>query len=230
METIIQRFNNIFPYISTPDFFKNVYPKFLETNVGHWIIKENDTENNIKYIKLRLKDSETDWATILKEQLQIPDLQIVKDYETENKSIKDKFIQFKQEYKIPANLLALIKEDVSLLFYYTEEERNEYISFWENKVADEYKYYTEDEYKLYKTISYENQIVELIYENHYIDMGCSCKGCTIKRNNIISRIKKGEKISNKIIHEPSAPILIPFKKRIYIKKKAPTLKTIGRIF
>ena len=199
---IVTRFNNICPYIETGDHFKNVY------NIGFdysspfdfnkkYILKE---VNGIKYIKLRLKDSDTDWSRILKEILNI-DMHIVKDYETEKKVIKDVFTSFKRDYLIPSNLFDLIKEDDALKYYYSEEERNEYISNWTNKQTAQFITYTLIEYALYRTISNENIGYNVIQSNHYMDTGCTCRACNYKRTNIIRKINNGQQNTEKIIHE-----------------------------
>jgi hypothetical protein len=167
--SIIDRFNNIFPHIQTGDHFKNIY------NIGYdyaepfdfnkkYILKE---VNGIKYIKLRLKDSSTDWSRILKELLNI-DIVIVKDYETEQKIIKEAFSIFKSDYLIPRNFFELIKEDTTLKQYYSEEERNEYINNWTNKQTNDIVSYTALEYGLYKTISNENIGYNVLQSNHYM--------------------------------------------------------------
>jgi hypothetical protein len=37
--------------------------------------------------------------------------------------------------------------------------------------------------------------------NHYIDNGCYCILCNKKRREIFVKVKRGEKVSDKIIHE-----------------------------
>ena len=208
LSIIIKRFNNIFPYIETLDYYKNVYNIDYDGQFDFekkYVLKEVD---GIKYIKIRLKDCETNWTQILQDILRI-NIKIVKDYATENKIIKDSFIKFKQEYKIPSNLLDTIKE---LKFYYTEEERNEYISSWQSKVTDDFLSYNESEYKLYKSICSENIIEIVLQKNHYMDLGCTCQLCSIKRQSITTQIMKGEQVTDKIIHKLNNPIPILIKK------------------
>ena len=213
LSVIIKRFNNVFPYIDTPDYFKNIYNiDFGEGSFDFgkkYCLKELD---GIKYIKLRLKDSETDWSRILNEIFNI-NIKIVKDYATEDKIIKDTFIKFKKEYKIPNNLFELIKDDNSLKFYYTEEERNDYIFNWQNKVIGEYLPYTKEEYKLYNSICSENIIDIKLQQNHYMDLGCTCKMCSYKRSLITVQINNGVKVTDKIIHKMNPPIPIRIFKR-----------------
>ena len=201
-QCLITRFNNIFLYIETGDHFKNMY------NIGYdyaepfdfnkkYILKE---VNGIKYIKLRLKDSAIDWSRILKELLNI-DIVIVKDYETDQKIIKEAFSIFKRDYLIPSNFFEIIKEDTTLKQYYSEEERNEYISIWSIKQTSIHQSYNDQEYALYRTISNENIGYNVLQSNHYMDTGCTCRACTYKRKCIIHKLNKGEQNTEKIIHE-----------------------------
>lgn len=199
---IIKRFNNIFPHIETSDHFKNVYN--IEFNYSYpfdfnkkYILKE---VNGIKYIKLRLKDSLIEWSKILKDILNT-NITIVKDYETEHKVIKDAYIIFKREYKIPINLFELIENDESLKYYYSELERNEYINMWTSKKIGSFTSYTVSEYTLYKSISNENIGYNPLQLNHYMDTGCTCRACNYKRTSIIQKINNGEQNTEKIIHE-----------------------------
>ena len=202
-QCLINRFNNIFPHIETGDHFKNVY------NIGYdyaaepfdfnkkYILKEI---NGIKYIKLRLKDSATDWSRILKELLNI-DIVIVKDYETEQKIIKESYVIFKNDYLIPSNFYEIIKNIDTLKYYYSEEEINEYMSNWFNKQTSIHQSYNDQEYALYRTISNENIGYNVLQTNHYMDTGCICRACTYKRTNIIRKLNNGEQNTEKIIHE-----------------------------
>ena len=60
-------------------------------------------ENKIKYITLRLKDS-NEWGRILTNIFGFT-ISIIKDYESSNKPIKELYSKFKLFYKIPINLL-----------------------------------------------------------------------------------------------------------------------------
>ena len=126
---------------------------------------------------------------------------IVKDYETENKVIKDAYIIFKKEYMIPDNLFELIQNDESLKYYYSEQERIEYINMWSTKKTNSFTSYTVPEYNLYRSISNENIGYNVLQSNHYMDVGCNCRACNYKRKNIIEKINNGEQNTDKIIHE-----------------------------
>ena len=216
----IHRFNNIFPYIETGDHFKNVYNIGFDYTIPFdlnkkYILKE---VNGIKYIKLRLKDSLVDWSRILKDILNI-DIKIIKDYETENKAIKDAYIIFKQQYLIPNNLFELIKNDYALKYYYSEQERNEYINMWSAKNTNSFTSYTVPEYNLYRSISNENIGYNVLQSNHYMDTGCTCRACNYKRTNIIQKINNGEQNTEKIIHEVVNSEYLQNVKIPHLKKK-----------
>ena len=60
--------------------------------------------------------------------------------------------------------------------------------------------YTDVEYKFYINLYLENQYINDIQLDHYIDNGCYCKLCNKKRREIFFKAKKGEKINEKLIH------------------------------
>ena len=172
--------------IPIPESFDNVN-KFL--NINH---------KNINYIKLRLKDS-GNWGNILSSILNT-EIIIVNDYETNNKIIGKLYSTFKNEYKLPANFFEFIKNDKFLLFYYSEEERNQYLNLWKNKLSEPVLAYTESEYLFYVNLNLENQFYNDVQLEHYIDNGCLCKGCSFKRSKIFESMKKGLIIKEKINH------------------------------
>jgi len=121
---IINRFNNIFPYLDSTDHFINKYniviPEHFDYEKKYLLVKEN----NITYITLRLKDSSC-WGTILTNIFGF-DIRIVKDYESTNKPIKDIYNLFKKNYKIPINFLDEIKNCKYLNYYYSSDELKTY--------------------------------------------------------------------------------------------------------
>ena len=195
---IIRRFNNLFPHLSKEYHYKDAYqiPVPRKFNFQQKYILQNI--NGVKYIKLRLKDSQN-WGKILTEILETK-ITIITDYETNNKPIRDMFIKFKETYKIPENLLNIIEECPGLKYYYSNEEREEYLNSWREKKTWSVTPFTSDEYNFYENISIDNQYIYDIQSKHYLDEGCSCKACNLKRNNIIERIERGEKVSEKINH------------------------------
>jgi len=211
IQKIITRFNNTFPYTQIEDYYKNVY------NVNP-IQDTFDFENkyimtvrdDIKYIKIRLKDV-GEWSVILNKLLNIK-VVIIKDYETDKKTIHSTFTKFKNAYKIPRNFLEIVKKCPQLNFYYSPTEINEYISTWERKSTDNVKYFSQVEYEVYHTVSNENQHKINIQKNHYMDMGCTCKACSIKRFKNVNKLMNGDFNIDKIIHDDS---VVELKTQIY---------------
>ena len=200
IKKIITRFNNLFPHLAPSDHFKDKYdivvPEKFDFEKKYILVEKND----IRYIKLRLKDS-NHWRDILRSILHT-DIFLVNDYETDSKSVKDVYLNFKDNYKIPNNLLENIKNSVSLSYYLNDEERNEYIQNWQNKSTDEsHTSYTTDEYNVYNKITLENHHMSEIQTDHYMDCGCICVACDRKRRIVLEKVKRGEQTKERIIHE-----------------------------
>ena len=200
LDKLITRFNNLFPHIANDDYYFEKYnieiSKKFDFNNKFLIT----TQNYVKYIKLRLKDS-NEWGSILSDLLET-EIVVVNDHETNNKVIKDIYTKFKEEYKLPENLYELIKNDKYLNYYYSADEINIYMNEWSNKTNyfNIWNSYNEKEYELYLKITVENQSKNCIQYNHYIDLGCLCKLCSNKRNIIKEKAKRGEKINDTINH------------------------------
>lgn len=198
IKRISDRFNKVFPYLAVGDHYIDKYnipiPESFD-NVNNFL---NIKHNNINYIKLRLKDSDK-WGKILSKILST-EIIIVNDYETNNKIIGNIYSNFKNEYKLPSNYFENIKNDKYLLFYYSEEERNQYFNLWSNKLSEPVLSYTEPEYRFYVNLNLENQFYNDIQSEHYIDNGCLCKGCSLKRRQIFEKAKNGIVIKEKINH------------------------------
>ena len=198
LEKVVNRFNSLFPYLTRSDYYKEVYsipfPESFDFE-RKFLLQEI---NGIKYIKLRLKDS-AEWESILNSIFKT-NIKIVKDYETEKKPIKDIFKRFKEEYKIPLNLLNFIENCNSLKYYYSKQERVEYLNNWRNKQTSICSYYSEGEYNLYNQITFENQHICEIQRKHYIDDGCGCIGCIRKRQIAVYKLSMGETIEETIDH------------------------------
>jgi hypothetical protein len=201
IQKIVNRFNNLFPHLSTGDHYRDKY------NIQSELIPESydfenqkylsiTSTNGTKYIKLRLKDS-GQWGQILSSILG-KNIKIVSDYETANKPvINELFKKFKETYKIPKNLFDLIKNCPKLNYYYSEQERTAYLDTWSNNMApDIHEPYTDSEYTLYTAITRENQHINEIQRAHYIYDGCNCKACLIKRNRMIQSGGKIEKFNH----------------------------------
>jgi len=199
MDRVINRFNKIFPYIGTGDHFLDTYnipiPETFDHN-SKYLLVEHD---GIRYIKLRLRDSGI-WDKILSKLLSV-NIRIITDYETVNKPIKECYLKFKEDYKIPSNFLEELAKCKHLNYYYSKEEVKEYIDQWSAKKGDIFESFTKDEYNIYEYISLENSHMDIVQSRHYLDEGCTCKACSIKRYKITQKILKGEVVDEVVIHE-----------------------------
>jgi len=201
IELLIKRFNSLFYYLGIGDYFFDKYdiniPGSFDFNKKYLLVEKN----NVKYIKLRLCDS-NDWGSILSNILNL-EIVIVKDYQTENKLIGEVYRKFNEEYKIPFNLLETIVQCKYFNYYNSENEKQIYLSKWELKKSMTFvEPFSLEKYNFYKEITNENQYYNVIQRNHYLDHGCICNTCCYKRRKIVSSIKNGEKVDDiKIIHE-----------------------------
>ena len=215
IEKIINRFNKIYPFIGNGDHFIDTYniniPDSFDFNKKYICMKEN----NITYIKLRLKDSK-EWDNILSKLLNV-NMKIIKDYETSKKEIKTLYLLFKEKYKIPINYLEELDNCIYLNYYYNEKEKEEYFNEWSNKIDKINKPFNIDEYRIYDYISSDNKYMEDIQKKHYLDQGCLCRACFIKRNNIQKQIMNGEVINNEVLHDNAKSEYIIKKIEIYKK-------------
>lgn len=195
---IIKRFNNIFPYLGLGDHFidnYNInYPDKFDNLNKYLLVKEN----NINYITLRLKDSSI-WANILTKIFGF-NIRIIKDYESSSKSIKDLYERFKMHYKIPTNFLNDVIKCKYLNYYYTQEEISIYHNEWLLKSTSETKSYNLEQYNLYKDITIENSHYDYVQFDHYMDEGCVCKACNLKRSEIASKIMRGIIVKERLVH------------------------------
>ena len=201
LKRISDRFNKVFTHIEFDEHYFDKYG-IEEANIipFDFINKYTvQTINNIKYIKLRLCDSDS-WAFILSNIFQT-DIIMIHDYKTEDKGIGKLYQRFKNEYMLPINYYEMMKNDKYFNFYYSETERNNYLQSWRSKISmNESKPYSEDEFKFYMNLCLENQYINDIQIDHYIDNGCFCEYCSKKRREIFFAAKAGEKKFNKIIH------------------------------
>lgn len=196
---LFNRFDKIFPYIGNGDQFIDTYEIVFPEKFDYENKYLNLVDDGVTYIKLRLKDSNI-WGKILTKLLGTP-INIIKDYETVKKPIKDAYLSFKENYKIPKNLLEDLNDCPYLDYYYSVEEKNEYLDQWKQKSKDSCASFTIDEYKIYEYISNENNHLDTIQIRHYLDEGCACQGCKIKRSTIQKKILNGEPNIDSIIHE-----------------------------
>jgi hypothetical protein len=197
---VIARFNNIFPWIANGDHFMDKYdiiiPKTFDFSNKYLLVQEN----GIHYISLRLKDS-NEWGHILTKLFGFP-IYTVKDYESTNKPIKDLYNRFKTDYKIPMYFLQNIKNDKYLNYYYSNDEINEYYNEWLNKSTNDihFRGYTYEQYSIYENITMENSHLDIIQADHYLDEGCICKACLLKRKETAQKIIRGNVAVDRIYH------------------------------
>lgn len=197
---LINRFNNIFHETIISDHFKSIYniecpAEFDHVNKYLMIEKEN-----VKFIKLRLKDSNI-WSKIIG-NIMHENIALMKDYQTSSKDCKDLYNSFKSLYFIPTNILENIEKSESLKYYYSPQEYDEYIRTWKCKCSDEEcRVYSKEEYDLYTKISVENRHQNEIQQEHYFDDGCVCKICNVNRQNVLRLMKNNKPVSLKRIGE-----------------------------
>jgi len=198
---VIKRFNNIFPYLAIGDHYIDKYninfelPEVFPYEQKYLIIEKN----GIKYIKLRLKDSD-EWERILS-RIFGHKICIVKDYQSENKIIGDLFKNFLEKYKIPENYLnEIICQCKYINYYYSCEEKEEYFNKWNLKKCENKIPYTTEQYKVYEEVALENCYIDKVQLHHYIDDGCSCNACIIKRNRIKQLILNKKYNGERIFH------------------------------
>jgi len=203
---IINRFNNIFPFIGLGDHFMDKYninlPEKFDFEKKYLLVETY----GVKYIKLRLKDSHI-WNSILS-NIFSTNICIVKDYQSNNKPIKDIYNTFNSCYKIPENLLNDTMKCKYLNYYYSTEELKLYYDQWKNKSTIYVTPYTFEQYKFYEEITIENAHIDYIQIDHYMDEGCKCKACSIKRKEISLKLLNGKHISERIFHTEAKSELI----------------------
>jgi len=195
---VSERFNALFPHIGNGDHYLEKYnidgPISFDFKKKYTVQKKN----NITYVKLRLCDSST-WAAFLS-TIFASDIVTITDYQTDNKGIGELYKRFKREYKLPVNYLEDIKKCEYLKLYYSEQERLDYLNMWQKQVCDSYTPYTPEEYKFYMKVCLENQYINDIQPEHYVDEGCRCLMCKSKRRELFARVKNGEQVKERIIH------------------------------
>lgn len=199
LKKVIHRFNSLFMHIGNEDYFQEKYGLTDLINFEFDFVKKISVvmKENIAFIKLRLQDFDQ-WSAILSSLLNI-DMVMIQD----NKETSDLYHRFKKEYKVPMNFLEWIKDsDTHFFFYNSEEERKRYLDKWNIQCTERFlSGFTKEEYNFYLQISKENQWQNIIQKDHYLDFGCVCYHCIVKRREIKDALKRGEQISTRIIHE-----------------------------
>ena len=195
VQKIINRFNKVLPYLANGDHFVDKYniniPDHFDYNNKYLLVEQN----GIKYITLRLKDATSSWNNILT-TIFGSNIFIVKDYESTNKPIKDLYLSFKSVYRIPRNLLGLIMQCKYFKYFYSPDEQAEYFRQWSRSSTNDFSCYTEDQFKMYEELSLENSHIDYIQLHHYMDDGCCCKACNIKRHATANKIIKEIPLTN----------------------------------
>jgi hypothetical protein len=115
---------------------------------------------------------------------------------------------FKSHYKIPTNLLDTVMNCKYLNYYYSSSEKNIYYNEWLSKSTDIRNSYTLDEYTIYEDITKTNYNIDYVQSDHYMDEGCGCKACNIKRRQLASKIAKGIPTNERIVHTEAKTELI----------------------
>lgn len=207
---VIRRFNNLFPHLSNGDHFIDRYNINIPDRFDHVNKHLFFNDNGVKYIVLRLKDS-NEWSHILTNIFGQP-IRIIKDYETSNKPMKDLYKRFKETYKIPINFLNDIINDKYMKYYYSDEELTSYYNHWSNSSTSLWNAYSNEQYELYEQITMENTHIDTIQLEHYFDEGCTCKACSLKRIETRGKIMRGINVQERITHNEAKNELI--KKRV----------------
>jgi hypothetical protein len=206
LDRVIQRFNNVYPFLKVNDYFLSVF--HLENENGF------DTKNkyitivkdNVNYIKLRLHDS-SEWASIISKLISWK-IFIVPDYETAKKPFGNLYNRFKEQYRLPRNYYEEMKSCPMLKYYLTEEERSTYLDGWQAKLAtdEHHTFYTMEQYQFYMQLSNENKSLDDILADHYIDEGCICTNCRKKRQFLIYKILSGQSYNNVFVRHTLEPM------------------------
>lgn len=208
IQKIIIRFNKLLPHLANGDHFIDKYdipiPAQFDYNNKYLLVQEN----GIQYIKLRLKDAAA-WNTILTNVFGTR-ICIVKDYESINKPIKELYLAFKSAYRIPRNLLEDILSCKYLKYFYSPLELKEYRNQWINLSTNDFTSYTKEQYQMYEELTIENSHIDYIQHNHYMDEGCGCRACDMKRATIANKIMRGIPLSStdQVKHEEAKGQLI----------------------
>ena len=201
IDRLIKRFNDIYPYFNNDDYFNDKYD--LNFKIEKFDFDKKYilyVQNDVTYIKLRLSDS-NEWSTILTEILGTS-ITITNDYKTLNKNIGAKYEEFKSQYKIPENYYNVLINNKQLSIYLTENERNNYLEYWGNKIFNMHIPFSDNDYGIYKLICSENKYYNSNnFDIHYSDDGCICNDCSSKRAQLNTKINHpyNDLYNNKIL-------------------------------
>jgi CO dehydrogenase nickel-insertion accessory protein CooC1 len=87
-----------------------------------------------------------------------------------------------------------------LNYYYSPNEIQEYIGQWTVNITNPFTPYTENEYKMYEELTIENAHLDYVQINHYMDEGCLCKACFIKRQQMATQLIHGQPVTDRVVH------------------------------
>jgi hypothetical protein len=194
-ETIVNRFFNLFNHYYNKynvDYFREKYElpynsEQFDFEKKYLIVKDE----TITYIKLRLCDSK-EWENILNPILNT-NMKCIKHNETKAKSWGNYYDYFLENFSITSEIFESIKNNEYFKFYYSEEEQNNYLSKFNNKVSDKYNQrYTNEQIAFYFKILRENETnINLGYlsinSNAPIVSNCLCDFCKEKRSKMINQ-------------------------------------------
>jgi hypothetical protein len=97
-----------------------------------------------------------------------------------------------------------------LKYFYSPLELAEYYNQWQNLSTTDFVSYTKDQYQMYEELTIENSHIDYIQYNHYMDEGCGCNACDIKRASIANKVMRGIPLSSTdgVKHEEAKDQLI----------------------
>ena len=229
IQLLIDRFNRLFHCMQESDYFFEKYSiaKLSKAKTFNFVDKYIVcNENNICFVKLRLRDT-AEWTTILS-RLFGKKIVIIDDHCSSTKIIGKKYNEFKQQYFLPSNFFEYISNDPQLSFYYNANEKEIYLNDWKKKQCIYFESYSQSEYNLYLSITLQNQYHDCVENNHYIDSGCYCKACSLKRVVLYNKALRGETIKDKIIHSECVRELCENKRRSIQRRLVDKLKSINK--
>jgi hypothetical protein len=80
-------------------------------------------------------------------------------------------------------------------YFYSSDEQADYFRQWQQLSTSNFSSYTPDQFKMYEELSLENSHIDYIQFNHYMDEGCNCKACNIKRYYVANKIISGSPLT-----------------------------------
>jgi len=188
---VIIRFLELFKYLYNyydVDYYTDVYEMDIK-NMAFDFHKKHlyCDDGNIKYIKLRLCDSDN-WGEILSQYFG-KNIKIFKCNDTNSKKVGNLYNYFKDNIFIQNSHYELIKNNKHFKYYYSDEEQKKYLNNFkiiENISID----FSDSEFKFYDRIIMNNEVPFLYSSIVAITnapdfTSCMCKKCSEKRINFL---------------------------------------------